>query len=375
VKIPIRIQPLFWLLAFLIGFLSTGTLAGTLLAVVVIFFSVLFHEFGHALTAILFQQKTRIELAFFGGFTYREGRKLKLWEEFLVVLNGPLFGFLLFVFATLILKTSLVTNTSLLFMLKFTAMVNLFWTIVNLVPVLPLDGGHLMSIIFQAIFGFKGLKMAIITGIVVGIGISILFFSLGQFLVGALFLILTFESFRSLKYYKMMTENDREPDLQNEIKEAELQLKSGDEQAALKKYNDVREKAKGGVLYSFATESIARIYKTQKKYKEAFELLLPIETSLSEESLPLFHYLSFKNRDYARVVKLAKEAYQLKPNYETALFNALGYSMKGEAEPAIGWLECSIRDGLPKPQDVLKREELDPIRSDPKFLRFLKGIQ
>src|ERR1700722_10208954 len=170
-RIPITIQPLFWLLALFIGYMSTFTLSGTLLSVVVILYSVLFHEFGHALTGALFGQKTRIELAAFGGFTYREGRKLKLWEEFLVVLDGPLFGLLLFCFAWLTLNHFTITTPSLLFMVKFTALVNLFWTIVNLVPVLPLDGGHLMSIILQSIFGFKGIKMAIFVGLVVGAGI------------------------------------------------------------------------------------------------------------------------------------------------------------------------------------------------------------
>src|SRR5690625_4019364 len=98
-KIPVSIHPLFWLIAFFIGWMWTMTLTGALICVFVILFSVLFHEFGHALTAILFGQKTRIELAAFGGFTYREGRKLKLWEEFFVVLYGPIAGFLLFVIA------------------------------------------------------------------------------------------------------------------------------------------------------------------------------------------------------------------------------------------------------------------------------------
>lgn len=369
-RIPITIQPLFWLMALLIGYTSTYTLTGTLLSVVVILYSVLFHEFGHALVACVFGQKTRIELAIFGGFTYRQGRKLKLWEEFLVVLNGPFFGILLFSGAYLALGIWNITNPSLLFVLKFTALVNLFWTIVNLVPLLPLDGGHLLSIVLQGIFGFKGIRYAIFVGLFVGSIMTIVFIMLGQYIAGALFMILTFESFRSLRTIKLLTENDRQPELQQIAAEAQEDLKKGDIPSSVKKWEKVRESVDSGILFITATEQLANIEKGKQHYQEAFHLLLPIEKSLSQESIPLFHFLSFKNRDYARVIKLAKEAYQLDPSYQTALYNALAYGVKGEAEPSVGWLECAVRQGLPKLEEVITRTEFDPIRSHPKFKSF-----
>src|SRR6185503_21389670 len=133
---------------------------------------------------------------------------LKLWEEYLVVLNGPLAGLLLAIAAYYLYHYSAPTHAVVQFILRFTYIANFFWTIINLVPVLPLDGGHLMSIVLESIFGFRGVKGAIIIGLVVAVSISILFFVIGQFLVGALFLILTFESFRSLRYYKIFNEKD-----------------------------------------------------------------------------------------------------------------------------------------------------------------------
>lgn len=366
-RIPITIQPLFWLLALFIGYTSAGTLVGTLLAVCVILYSILFHELGHALCASIFGQKTRIELAVFGGFTYREGRKLKLWEEFLVVLNGPFFGLVLFAVAYFTLGLGHFTNPSLLFVLKFTAMVNLFWTVVNLLPVLPLDGGHLLSIILQGIFGFKGIRYAIYVGLSIGSLMTIVFFVFGQYLAGALFMILTFESFRSLRTIKLLTENDREPELQSLAREAEEDQKKGELTSAIAKWERVRDSAKNGILYNTATEHLAMIEKDRQRYQEAFHLLLPIEKSLSQETIPLFHFLCFMNRDYGRVIKLGKEAYQLQPSYETALYNALAYGVKGEAEPSIGWLECSIRQGLPKVSEMLQRSEFNSIRFHPKF--------
>src|SRR5262249_20737940 len=157
-----------------------------------------------------FGQSALIELAAFGGFTYREGERLKLWQEFLVVLNGPLFGLALYFIASFFLNQVKASEPHAVFGLRFAALVNLFCTIVNLVPVMPLDGGHLFSIVMEAIFGFKGVKIAVVSGLCVAIAVSIFFFAVGAFLPGALFLLLTFESFRALRYYKLFSEKDRD---------------------------------------------------------------------------------------------------------------------------------------------------------------------
>lgn len=370
-KIPITIRPLFWLIAAFIGWMVSFTLTKTLVAVFVILFSVLFHEFGHALTGILFGQKVRIELAAFGGFTYREGRKLKLWEEFLVVLNGPVAGFLLFVVAHIILTNFAIENAILKFALEFTRLANLFWTVINLVPVLPLDGGHLLSIVLEAIFGFRGIKMAIFIGLFISVTISIFFFVIGAFLVGALFLILTFESFRSLRYYKLLTEKDRDSDLQILMRDADRHFQAGDHDKALRVLQQVRDAAKEGILYTMATQEMAQIYRERKEYDKAYDLLAPIRKTLSGETLALFHFVAYMHRDYKTVKSLSSEAYQFSPTSDTALINALASGALGEVEPAIGWLRCAQREGLRSLQDALSHPELDPIREDPRFRSFL----
>ncbi len=369
-RIPIAIHPLFWLIGLFIGWMWTSSLLGSVLCLFVILFSVLFHEFGHALTAVAFGQKARIELAAFGGFTYREGRKLRLWEEFIVVLNGPIAGFMIFVGAYLFYRNVPIEHEMLNFAVRFTFIANLFWTIINLVPVLPLDGGHLLSIILEAIFGFKGIKMAIVIGLVIAVGISIFFFAVGMFLAGALFLILTFESFRSLRYYKIYNEKDRDTDLQKLMKEADFDYAEGRIDAALEKIKQVRSQTEEGILYTLATQELAEIYRDQKKYDESYALLVPMKKHLSGEHLALFHFLAYMNQDYPAVVEVANKCFQDTPSYNTALINALAYAAMDRAEPAIGWLECSIREGLPSINDAVNRLEFDTIRENPVFLKF-----
>src|SRR5579872_2281558 len=102
-RIPLTIYPAFWIFSALIGFWISESLTGMFIWMGIIFVSVLFHEFGHALTAALFGLRPRIELVAMGGLTYHEGHKLPFWKQFLIVFDGPLFGFFLYVGAALLL--------------------------------------------------------------------------------------------------------------------------------------------------------------------------------------------------------------------------------------------------------------------------------
>src|SRR5271170_1519032 len=189
-RIPITIFPTFWLFAALIGYLNSQSFIGTLIWVGIIFISVLFHEFGHALTALLFGQHPRIELVALGGLTYHNGQKLPFWKQFFIVFNGPLFGFLLVIFATILLHIPVFAKGMTGSILALARMVNLFWTVVNLLPIMPLDGGQLLRIIMEAIFGLKGFKYAIIISMSLALATSIFFFITQGFLIGALFFLL-----------------------------------------------------------------------------------------------------------------------------------------------------------------------------------------
>ena len=124
----------------------------------VIVVSVLVHEFGHALTAIAFGQKAHIDLVAFGGLTHRHGPHLKLSQEFLIVLNGPLAGFALAI-ACYFLAGMIGERSPVLYAIfEIGYIANIFWTVLNLLPIQPLDGGHLLRIVFEGMFGLRGVK-------------------------------------------------------------------------------------------------------------------------------------------------------------------------------------------------------------------------
>lgn len=367
-RIPIRIYPFFWMMIFLLGWLNSLSVQGTLLWAAVIFFSVLLHEYGHALTAMAFGQQAQIELIGLGGVTQRQGGKLKLWQEFIIVLNGPLVSLLIALGAYFLRETVLTQSSGhwFTYLILITLYANLFWTVVNLLPVHPLDGGRLFSIILEAMFGMRGVRAALILGCLFAIAVSIVFFAIGALLVGSIFILLAFEGYRAWQTSLEMTVEDQDTSLQTTFQEAQEALKLGHKDIAVKKFEQVRSQVKSGILFLAATEELAELLSDQNM-DEAYALLSPVQRQLSPDGIRLFHQLAFKKGDCKHAAEIGNRAYQAYPNFDTAFINALCYAKMREIRPAIGWLQRAIDDGLPKISEALKRSEFDALRNDRLF--------
>ncbi len=366
--IPIRIHPIFWLMAFGIGWLSSQDMIQAFLWVVVITVSVLVHEFGHALTARAFGQRVAIDLMGMGGITHRRGGKLTSTKEFLIVLNGPIAGFALFFISSLLISSYKNTlNFSVLYMLQVSMLVNLYWTLLNLLPVHPLDGGQLLRIIMEAIFGLKGVKFALFLSMIISSLLALFFLWEQQLFAGAIFLLLTYEGYRTWQNSLQMTEFDQQDELQNDLREAERELRYGDLEKAKTRLIDLREKSRTGIIHLAATQYLADLYNEQENYKDAYELLNPIESTLTPDSLMLLHQLAYRRGDLKRTVELGNKLFQLDPNCDVAIINAYAHALLGEIKQAVGWIQCAEREGLPNLQEVLKKPEFDKIRSSEAF--------
>ena len=109
---PVRVHPLFWLIAILFG-ASSSSLLSLLIWVVAIFISVLIHELGHAFAMRRFGQDSQIILHIGGGLTVPESVSwggqyanvaISPNQQIFISLAGPFTGFL---FAVLILAVSM----------------------------------------------------------------------------------------------------------------------------------------------------------------------------------------------------------------------------------------------------------------------------
>ena len=332
------------------------------------------HELGHALTAKLFGQEAQIELVALGGLTYHDGKKVKKWQDFIIVLMGPVFGLMLAGVAYLIhLATEggvpgLVRYTLMLFIL-----VNIFWTVVNLIPILPLDGGQLLRIVLEGLFGHKGLKLTVLTGIVLGVAIGALAFIFGYFLAGAILLLLAFQGYSSWNQVKNMTHEDQDQETQKMLEEAQLELQRGHLDAAKEKLENLRAKAKKGLLFDAATEQLAFLYDKEGKSDKVYDLLKTMTKTLSISGKCLLHRAAYYNKDYQLTLNIGSLCFQETQVYEVAYINALASACTKDVRSSIGWLECAIKHGLPNLKEAVSKPEFDAIRDNESFKSFVNS--
>lgn len=371
--IPISIHPFFWLFAAMIGWISSGTMMGMFIWLGIIFVSVLIHEFGHALTAVLFKQKARIQLVALGGLTSFDGPKLKFWQQFIITFNGPLFGFFLFLLASALLQFSF--PPLVLKILKATQVANLFWTVVNLLPVLPLDGGQLMRIVLEANFGIKGFKASLLSGAIIAALLAFYFFMVQAFLIGAFFFLFAFQSFDSWRKSRYATGDDREEDNKQLMIRAEEALQEGRKDEARRYLEEVKQKAAGGMLAFAAQQYLAYLDFKEGRRKDCYDLLLPIKDHLADDSLCILHELAAEEKNYSLVTELSAQCYQIEPSQKMALNNARAFAYQNQAKHAGGWLQTAWQFGGLNLELILDEEEFKTLKDDPEFREFVDGLK
>lgn len=144
--IPVRISPWFWLMTALLGWnaLDDGFV---FLAIWVwcVLVSILVHELGHVFMGQLFGTDGHIVLYGLGGLAIDSNNLPNRWKRIAVSFAGPLAGFALF--GLVWLGLYLAAGRELLPPIKAAVgdllRINLFWGILNLAPIFPLDGGQI----------------------------------------------------------------------------------------------------------------------------------------------------------------------------------------------------------------------------------------
>lgn len=374
-RITFSISPYFWLLAALIGFVNTGDFAATLLWMAIIVVSVLVHEFGHAVTALAFGQQARIQLVAFGGVTTRTGPKLRLWQEFLIVLDGPLFGLALCLGSWALLEYGPNVPKLLEYVLGITAVVNFFWSVFNLIPVVPMDGGKLLSLLLEGVMGARGIKISLWISMVLAMILGIYFMLLRAVLVSAVFFILAFESYRSWRESRVMTDKDRDPSLQDLLRQAQEDLTMSRREEAAEKLEKIRTVTVKGLLYRQATMLLAALRAEEGRSSEAYQLLMPLQGYLEGHTLDLLQHVAYNVGDWPTVVDIGNRLFQGQPELETAFLNALACGMLGKARAAVGWLETVRRTTGKGLEEIVQRPEFDPVRNDPLFQQLLMKLR
>ena len=190
---PVRIHPYFWLVAFLLGFggASGGNMRQAVVRLAVwtaaLFVSILIHELGHAIVMRRFGFSPRITLHGFGGLaSYDTGgafgaRLPDTMGQILISAAGPGAGFIL---AAVIVAVMFLTGHEVGFsfggslgvgidmgmvaspivtdFIYSVLSISIIWGLVNLLPIYPLDGGHISREITLRIAPHTGIRNSLV---------------------------------------------------------------------------------------------------------------------------------------------------------------------------------------------------------------------
>ncbi len=206
----VRVHPLFWLAGLILGANGVWNEKGQvdpnaammlLSWMSVVFVSILVHELGHSLVMRYFGQSSHIVLHMLGGLaipdssygSFAPRTRITPRDHILISLAGPGAGFLLagltvaLIFALggefLIDPSSFPsfyrftmpagTSFALIIVIHYMLFLNIFWGLVNLLPVFPLDGGQIARELFEQADHLNGFVRSLWLSIFTSVGMAI----------------------------------------------------------------------------------------------------------------------------------------------------------------------------------------------------------
>ena len=152
--LPVTVQPWFFLTAWIVGRQSVDIVTESVW-IAVVFLGVLSHELGHAIAARRLGLAPAITLHGFGGTTaWSAARPVGPWAEIGITAAGPVVGIAVGTLAWVLLEHGVTGLGSTV--LRDIMWVNLGWGLLNLLPVLPLDGGQIAGTFAGMVAGSRG---------------------------------------------------------------------------------------------------------------------------------------------------------------------------------------------------------------------------
>lgn len=176
--IPVRITPWFWLISLLMASSRSAQPLLLLEWVAVVMVSVLVHELGHAAVVVWKGEEPWIELHGMGGsaFAPRAGT-WRGWERVLLALAGPFAGVafgLTVLVGSWAMPWTLAPEGLLAVVLDDLLVINLGYGLLNLVPLLPLDGGHVLQEVVDGVTGQRHHPATYVFGLLFAVALGAL---------------------------------------------------------------------------------------------------------------------------------------------------------------------------------------------------------
>ena len=197
---PVAIDASFFILAVLLG-LQLREPRLILLWVAVLVVSILAHELGHAIVGRSYGLQPQIRLYSMGGLTsWSTGRGLTPRQSILVSLSGPAAGLALggIVYGFSVLQPIELTPVG-GFVVFLLLQVNIVWSILNLMPIVPLDGGNVMRTVVYMFRGQRDERLPAMISMVVAAALFAIALAMGRTFGAMMAAWLAFANYQTFK--------------------------------------------------------------------------------------------------------------------------------------------------------------------------------
>ena len=195
---PVAVHWLFWLITALLGGAADASspqaMQFLMIWVASVFVSILWHELGHAFVMRHFGD-SRPQILLYGGGGLATGRAFRTRsEQILISLAGPLAGLALGFFVWLVARAFPPQSIYFAVAIRDLLVINIFWSLVNLLPIIPLDGGR----ISEAALVNKG-RLALQISLVCAVAVALYAFTKwGSIFTALMFAVMAMDNWRTL---------------------------------------------------------------------------------------------------------------------------------------------------------------------------------
>jgi Zn-dependent protease len=308
--IPVRIEPSFLLIG---AFLASSRITQPIFLLEwlgVLFVSVLIHEFGHAAAVRFFGQQPEIILHSMGGLTtwQEEQDEVRPIQHILISLSGPAAGFA-FGGAVFFLgkltpglfdsKFAEVTYSDLLW-------VNLGWGLLNLLPILPLDGGNVVANLETLVTKKKNGLIARAVSLVFALILGLLALSTGWLWAAFLMALFAYSNgVALLQYWQARRDRLQLPQFEQAV--AAVRDQNGAE--AIRLATEISSQAKSDGLKMESSKLLAQGYLLENQLPQARESLERI-MAIYGPGIVMEVFLGVPIQLWPRFIPLIESAYK-----------------------------------------------------------------
>jgi Zn-dependent protease len=283
--VPIRVASSFWIIAFLFGMSGAGASANAVRGFVnalawttIVFVSIVLHELGHALTARAFGARPAITLHGMGGLTHFEGARITRSQSCLISFAGPAVGLVLGL-ALYAATRGQTLGPDAHEMVVTILWVNIGWSIINLLPVVPFDGGHIMA----AFLGPRHVLSAALVSAVVGSMVAVWGLGNQLYWIALLFGSATVSAIRQVRRL-WSGRADWKAGLEADVARARLGIARGDAEEVLALSQNIVARARSPLTKNAGLLSLAWAHATLGRAVAARELVEKMDRSVPSDS-------------------------------------------------------------------------------------------